>query len=68
MSCIEAFSYALLLKGADRAEKILDLLNHPIREEVKSALEGLNGMPPEAIRRLWRERRKADELAITAGT
>ena len=68
MSCVEAFSYALLLKGGDRADKILDLLSHEKREEVKSALEGLNAMPPEAIRQLWRERRKADELPVTAGT
>ena len=68
MSCAEVFSYALLLKGADRAVQILELLDERKQEEVKAALETLKGMPPAAIRQLWCERRKADELSTVAGT
>ncbi len=67
MSCAEVFSYALLLKAGDRAEQIMEVLDERKQEEVKAALERLKGMPPDGIRQLWRERRKADELSTTAG-
>ncbi|HEX4772158.1 MAG TPA: hypothetical protein VH351_15085 [Bryobacteraceae bacterium] len=67
MSYAEVFSYALLLKGAERAVQILELLEENKREEVKAVLESLKGIPAEGIRRLWRERRATEDLPKTAG-
>ncbi|MBV9155121.1 MAG: hypothetical protein JO097_02595 [Acidobacteriaceae bacterium] len=66
MSRVEVFSYALMLKGADRAEKIIELLDDGAQEEVKATLEALKDLPPGAIRQLWREGRNAEELAPAA--
>lgn len=63
MSCAEVFSFALVLKGADRTTRILELLEEGKREEVKIAREALKNNPPEAIRRLWHERRLAEDAA-----
>jgi flagellar motor switch protein FliG len=62
MSCAEVFSFALILKGSDRTVQILELLEESKREEVKTALESLKSIPPEAIRRLWSERRTGEHL------
>jgi len=67
MTSAEVFSYALALKGAGLAERILQLLDTAKREEVEAALEPLRGMPPEGIRQLWCERRRGDELSVAAG-
>ncbi len=67
MSCAEVFSCALLLKGSDRAVRILELLEEGKREEVKTALESLESIPPEAIRQLWQQRRIAEDLRTVAG-
>lgn len=67
MSCAEVFSCALLLKGADRAVRILELLEEGKRAEVKTALESLKSIPSEAIRQLWRQRRTAEDLPTIAG-
>ena len=61
MSWAEVFSYALLLKSADRGAQILELLDEPKREAVKTALEPLKSVPPEVIRQLWRERRMTED-------
>lgn len=62
MSSAEVFSCALLLKGADRAAQILNLLERGQREEVKVALEAIKSTPPEGIRQLWCERRVTEDL------
>ncbi len=67
MSCAEVFSCALLLKGADRAVGILELLDQGKREEVKTALESFKSIPPEAIRQLWGQRRTTEDLPAVAG-
>ena len=67
MSCAEVFSYALLLKGSERAAQILELLEEGKREEVKTALEALKGIPPDGIRQRWCERRRAEDLPLAAG-
>lgn len=67
MTCTEAFSYALLLKGGERNVRIMDLLNEGKQEELKAVLESLKGTPPDAIRQLWREQRITDELSIATG-
>ncbi|MBV8478133.1 MAG: hypothetical protein JO138_02985 [Acidobacteriaceae bacterium] len=65
MSCVEVFSYALLLKGAERGTQIIELLDEGKQEEVKAALESLKDIPAAGIRQLWCERRRADELSIS---
>ena len=67
MTGAEVFSYALLLKGADRIDQILALLEAGRREEVKTVLEQLRAIPPDAIRLLWRERRAAEDSVLPAG-
>lgn len=67
MSCAEVFSYALVLKGADRAPQILELLEEGKREEVKTALEPVKSIPLEAVRQLWRQRRTEEDLRTAAG-
>ncbi len=67
MSRVEVFSYALLLKGAERTTQIIELLDEGKQEEVKAVLEPFKGMLPAAIRQLWCERRKADGLSTAAG-
>lgn len=67
MSCAEVFSYALLLKGAERAVRILELLEEGKREEVKTTLDALKGISPEAIRQLWRKGRIAEDLPTATG-
>ena len=68
MTCAEVFSYALLLKGGDRAAAIFELLDTGKQEEVKTALEARKNLPLDTIRQLWQEQRQADELLIQVGT
>ncbi len=63
MNCAQVFSYALRLKGAERAEKILALLDEKKLEEVKECLQVLDGMTLAGIRQLWREQRMIEERA-----
>ncbi len=67
MSSVDVFSYALQLKAADRAEKIIELLDEATQEKIKVGLEALKGMPPDGIRQVWGERRQADEASIATG-
>jgi hypothetical protein len=67
MSSAEAFSYALLLKGAGRAREITALLETEKQQEVQAVLERLKNQSAAAIRQLWSEQRRTDELAEKAG-
>ena len=66
MSNAELFSFALLLKGADRIAQILELLEEGKREEVKTTIEAWKSIPPETLRQLWREGRTAEDLPPAA--
>lgn len=63
MTCAQVFSYALFLKGVERAEKILALLDEKRSEEVRAFMQAFEGMTPAGIRQLWHEQRKAEERA-----
>jgi len=66
MSSAEVFSYALLLKGADRAAEILALLDEQKREVVETALDRLKSIPPEVIRQRWLQLRTTEDLRTAA--
>lgn len=62
MTAAQVFSYSLLIKSPERAEKILELLDDSKREEVMNVIAGLQGLNVEDLRRIWREQRKGEEI------
>jgi hypothetical protein len=63
MSCVEFFSYALILKGAERADSIIALLDEAKQQEIRGAVEQLKDVPVDTLRQLWAEQRRANELS-----
>jgi hypothetical protein len=62
MTAAQAFSYSLLIKSPERAEKILALLDDSKHEEVMNVITGLQGLNVEDLRRIWHEQRKGEEV------